>query len=329
MAGKLLMKPHRVGILGLWVIGVAVAVLVSCSIEEAQPIPTNAPAPISTLTARQQEAIDHLKGRKSLATPIPTPTVMLTVTFIPTRTPARLPPPTFTARQQEVLDYATGRKYIGTPTPVPTPTATPVPTPTPAATPTATPVPATVGERQLAHFKWLCETYGVSLTTHRPGGDIDYYGGVSGKYLLDHYSDHPNTVVGSVQFAGARWQKRWPGVPLDSDGAYSEGGTCMLVYPDVPHSTWTVGDWEPDNTVTIRLEPIDEEGSNFTEEELTFTEGYHFLSQETGYLGRYNVRMWWTGSADVPQEDRRGIVYIFNFWSAGPGRRDMNDLPTD
>ena len=109
LAGKLLMKPHRVGILGLWVIGVAVAILLSCSIEEAQPIPTNAPAPVSTLTARQQEAIDHLKGRKSLATPIPTPTVVLTVTFIPTRTPARRPPPTLTAQQQEAIDYATGR----------------------------------------------------------------------------------------------------------------------------------------------------------------------------------------------------------------------------
>ena len=234
MAGKLLMKPHRVGILGLWVIGVAVAILLSCSIEEAQPIPTNAPAPISTLTARQQEAIDHLKRRKSLATPISTPTV----TFIPTLTPARLPPPTFTARQQEVLDYATGRKSVGTPTPAPTPTATPVPEPTPV--PTATAVPLTVGELQLDRFRRLCGT-GVGVTSHRKDGDIDYYGGVSGKYLLDHYSEHPNTVLGELPpIAGAVWQTRWPGVPLEGEGAYSEGGTCLLVYTRFPHLTWRV-----------------------------------------------------------------------------------------
>ncbi len=326
MAGKLLMKPHRVGILGLWVIGVAVTVLVSCSIEEAQPIPANAPVPISTLTARQQEAIDHLKGRKSLATPIPTPTVMLTVTFIPTRTPARLPPPTFTSRQQEALDYATGRKSVGTPTPAPTPTATPVPEPTPV--PTSTAVPLTVGELQLRRFRDMCLESGVGDTSYRADGDIHYRGGVAGEYLLDHYSEHPNTVLGELPpIAGAVWQTRWRGVPLEGEGAYSEGGTCLLVYTRFPHLTWRVSGWDPDDTTTIRLIPLGE--TDLTEEELTFTEGYHFLSREMGYTGKFRVTMWWTGSVDVPQEERSGQVRVFNFWSAGPGRRNMSDPSTD
>ena len=323
LAAKLPMKPDMAGVLGLVTIGVLAIIALGCSIEEAELTPTKAPAPIPILTARQQEAIDHLTGRESLATPIPTPTA----TTIPTRTPARLPPPTRTARQQEALDYATGRKYIGTPTPVPTPTATPVPTPTPAATPTATPVPSTVGERQLDWFKWQCETHGVAAWAPLEHGNIHYYGGVSGKYLLDHYSDHPNASIGKLTFAGSRWETRWLGVPLESDGAYSEGGTCILISTGSPHSTWWATDWEPDYTTTIRLLPLDE--VSLSEEELTFSEGYHFLSKETGYTGRFDVRMWWSGSADVPQEERNGKVILFNFWSKGPGRREMNSHPTD
>ncbi len=340
MAGKLLMKPHRVGILGLWVIGVAVAILLSCSIEEAQPIPTNAPAPISTLTARQQEAIDHLKGRKSLATPIPTPTVMLTVTFIPTRTPARLPPPTFTSRQQEALDYATGRKSVGTPTPAPTPTATPVPTPT------SIPCKSkacgqgyfpngglgaakdlwpdiTSGERQLAGFVAECELTGVGYREYTQDGDRSKWVKVQRQYL-------PDQPLGDIIKVGLNpwgpvWQDRewwWEEeqISVDGSGAYREGGSCLLVYDNRKPL------YEPGTSLKVRLVPRGD--TTLSSEQLEFGEGYHYISDETGYDGIYDVEMWWE-DPDVLTEDREGDVILFHFLSYGPGRRDVDDPPAD
>ena len=177
-------------------------------------------------------------------------------------------------------------------------------------------------------FQDTCVRLGVAVLTHRPDGDIHYAGGFSSKYLLDHYSDHPNTVLGELPpIAGGVWQTRWPGIPLEGEGAYSEGGSCMLVVTGFPHMTWGVPGWDPDDTTTIRLIPLGE--TDLTEEELTFTEGYHYLSQELGYTGKFRVTMWWTGDVDVPQEERNGEIRVFNFWSAGPGRRDMNDPSTD
>ena len=318
------MKPHRVGILSLLVIGVAVAILLSCSIEEAQPTPTKTPAfvptptatpsPIRTLTARQQEAIDFATGRKSVAIPIPT------------LTPARLPPPTLTARQQETFDYLTGRKSIGTPTPAPTPTATPFPTPTPIPTPTATPVPATVGERQLDWFKERCKE-GNFPRGDTEYGRLDLGTMVKGELLLGEYSDHPNAVLGHpFTIAGSKWipANKWLRVPLESDGAYSEGGTCISIIPYLP--PWWESYEESDYAITIRLVPLSE--VDLTDEQLTFTKGYHYISKALGYTGSFQVQMWWTGS-DVPERRQNGQVISYNFSSKGPGRRDMSDPPTD
>ena len=128
----------------------------------------------------------------------------------------------------------------------------------------------------------------------------------------------PNTAFGEIVFAGSVWETRWPGVPLESDGAYVEGGTCMLVLTYGKHLTWRVSSWEKEYSVTVRLKSLD--GVELEEEQLTFEEGYHYLSKEDGYTGRFEVRMWWTGDPDVPKDEREGRLRLFNFQSAGPGR---------
>ena len=217
---------------------------------------------------------------------------------------------------------------VSTPSPVPTPAPVPTPTPvpTPSPVPTPTPVPLTAGERQLAWWEWQCETHGVAAWGRMEHGEVRVQRSFSSRYLLDRYSDHPNTTVDVITIAGSRWvpSYQWGGVPLESDGAYSEGGTCLFINTRPPHMTWTVHRWIPDETTTIRLVPLDDD-VDLTEEELTFTEGYHFLSKEEGYTGRFEVKMWWTGDPAVQPEDRAGQVILFNFWSAGPGRQEKVD----
>lgn len=256
----------------------------------------------------------------------PTETPLPTNTIAPNPPSSPEPIPTPTATRLPLLLFPLHR--APSPTPIP-PTPTPTPTPPPTSTPTliltatpiptTTPVPLTVGEKQLEWFEWQCEAHGVALWSPLEQGDMQLGGKIVGQYLMNHYSDHPNTVLADIEIAGSVWETRWIGIPLDSDGAYSEGGTCLLVATSYPHGTWHPNSWEPDYTTTVRLESLD--GANLTEDELTFGEGYHFLSKEEGYIGRFAVRMWWTGEANVPQEDRRGEVILFNFWSAGPGRQ--------
>lgn len=215
------------------------------------------------------------------------------------------------------------------PTPMPTPTvrpaATPQPKPTsvPTATPTSAPEPdLTIGETQLEKFKRQCERSGVAdnITDHTVGR-TSYSRGLYGRYLLDRLSDHENTILGNMEVVGSVWETRWPGVPLESDGAYVERGSCILVSTQGKHSTWTAGKWRPEGSVTVRLDSLD--GADLTEEELTFEEGYHYLSKEEGYTGLFAVRMWWTGDPEVPQVERRGVLRRFDFSSAGPGRTEQ------
>ena len=279
----------------------------------------------------------------STATPlVPTPTFDVSVLTGPTRTPR--PIPTRPARPTPTFDVS----ILSNPDATPWPTSTPKPpTPTPIPSPTPHPdmpvgtggyypnpwskyysklswVPVwspaeTVGERQLERFRLQCELVGVADRVARKDGDIRYYSSAGGNYLLDHDG---GATVGTISIVGSKWlpKQRWHGVPLEGEGAYSEGGTCLLVSTHSPHSTWWATDWEPEYTITIRLVPHGDTPQ--PAEELIFTEGYHFLAAPDDVSLRYEVQMWWTGSPQVPQEERFGKVRVFNFWSAGPGRQE-------
>ena len=249
-------------------------------------------------------------------TPPPAEVVGPTATLpvAPTSTPDKVAMLYALLRQTEAPSPTQAPVSTATPVSTPTPTPTPTPTSTPIPIPTPIPVPElTVGERQLERFKDRCETTGVSAY-----GNVVFTSFVKAKYLLDDYSDHPNTIVGRIQTIGSTWSERWPGIPLESDGAYVERGTCILLSTQHPHSTWFPRDWEPEYTTTIRLELVSGDGEV---EELTLTEGYHFLSAEDESVDVYYVRMWWTGDPDVPIEDRSGKIIMFDFKSAGPGRQ--------
>ena len=323
------MKLHRIGILGLLVIGATIVILIGCSVEEAQPTPTKTPPfvptstatpyPIRTLTALQQEAIDYAAGRKSVATSIPN----LAATPIPTPTPTRVPIPTST--------------------PAPPAVRTPTPTPIPCASgycglgyhqtggTNATTAAAkdlwpniTVGERQLAGFMADCKLTGVGTLQYTQDGDHSKYSSAKKLYL-------PNRPLGDIIEKGLNpwgpvWQDRdwwWEEerISIDGSGAYREGGSCLLVSgPDWP--------WFDGITGKVRVRLVPRGDTSLSPEQLEFGEGYHYISNETGYDGIYDIEMWWI-DPDVLQEDRRGEVILFHFLSYGPGRREVNNPPLD
>ena len=125
---------------------------------------------------------------------------------------------------------------------------------------------------------------------------------------------------------GPVWQERewwWKEeeISIDGPGAYREGGSCLLVTgPDWP---WSDG---RTNKVKVRLVPRGD--TTLSAEQLEFGEGYHYISDETGYDGVYDIEMWWV-EPDVLVEDRDGEAILFHFLSYGPGRIDMNEPPLD
>ena len=274
------------------------------------------------------------------SSPTPFPTIVVTPT--PTLQPRDLLIPTPT--------------WIPTVTPVPTPTS--IPTATPIPTPTPVPFPCkskacgqgylsvlgddttkvvtqdlwpdiTVGERQLAGFIAECELTGVGYREPSKDGDRRRYrylgGNISG--YPQHLPDEPSgdLFVMGLNPWGPVWQDRewWfkeEKISIDGSGAYREGGSCLLV--SVPGTPL----FEHGDSLKVRLVPRGD--TTLSPDQLEFGEGYHYISDETGYDGIYDVEMWWEDPNVLP-EDRKGKVILFHFLSYGPGRRDMNAPPLD
>ena len=190
------------------------------------------------------------------------------------------------------------------------PPATPTPVPSPTPIPTPTPIPLSQGELNNEWFRRACP-YGVGVRTHKAEGDIGYSEYLRPKSLLNHYSEHPRTVVGSI-YIGAPWwveAEEWQreGYPIEGDGAYREVSYCLLV----SGLTWSPSgdDWKDDHEVTVEL---------MSESEvMRFGEGYYLVETP----GWYDVRMWWTGEDTHPNK-RRGTLILFTFAANGPGRTE-------
>ena len=288
---------------------------------------TAAPSPTSAIAPNPPWTPDPLP----IWTPSPFPTRIPTATPRPywTPVPTATPKPTPTPP----------------PTPVPIPSPTPVPTTPPVPTPTPIPIPCkskacglgyfpngawqaakdlwpdiTPGERQLAGYIAECELTSVGYEAPSKDGDRRTWSKVRREYL-------PAQPLGDVIETGwdpwgPVWQDRewwWKEeqISIDGDGAYREGGSCLLVTR--PGYLWKWGD-----SLKVRLVPRGD--STPTPDLLEFGEGYHYLSDDTGYDSIYDIEMWWS-DPDVLPEDRKGTAILFNFLSYGPGRREMDTPP--
>ncbi len=282
------MNQRVVGTASLWLIGILVVTLLSCSVEDTPtPIPT--PEPTPTATPRPEPvSVGHLD---KIAPPPPT----------------RIPRPTPTA------------------TPIPTPRPWPTPTPKPTPTPELKPIPSTwtsgvwgrgiesfrrggetsspfardvypdrsPGERQLYGYIAQCELWTVGAsTTLSSDGDRRRWSGTGKQTYLP---DEPTDIGRTFDPKGSRW--------LEEEGYYQEAGSCLEVL-------------QPE--VMVRLEPRETVPDDL---QLEFGFGTHYLSDDSGYVGRFDLYMWWTDPT-VFLEDRRGEALLFHFTVAGPGRTD-------
>lgn len=317
------MNQRVIGATPLWLVGVLIVALLSCGVEDTPLTATPVPTSTSVPTVEHTPII--------FVTPLPSPTL-----FPPGFTPTPIPVPS-------------PSPFIPTPTPLLT--ATPVPTATPTPTPTPIPIPCesgqcglgrlwnwrdgtestvhsrdlwphlSIGERQIMGFMAQCQIEGVGYTLRARDGDRERWEGlIRREYLPDSPADVISVGLnpeGSVWRTSESWWEEEQ-IPISTEGAYQEGGSCLkvVVSPDLPP--------DRDGELRVRLVPQTTTGEGLR---LEFGEGRYYISEETGYVDRYDVQMWWEGTT-VLQELRTGTVMLHHFLSRGPGRGDSNaELP--